>query len=174
MTPDYARQLRETLERNARALELRPAVGRGTAVTRIRSTEGLAVVAEEGPWRLTVDMSEKSGGAGSGPNPGVLGRSALGSCVAISFLMWAARLEVPVDSLEVVVEADYDSAAAYGLGDTPAGYSQVRVRLVVTSPAAEEELARVMAAAEGTTAYLDVFRRAHDVTCTLQAAVARG
>jgi uncharacterized OsmC-like protein len=173
MTPEHAHRLRETLERNARALELRPAVGRGTAVTRIRSTEGLAVVAEEGPWRLTVDMAEKSGGAGSGPNPGVLGRSALGSCVAISFLGWAARLEVPIDSLEVEVEADYDSAAAYGLAEAHAGYSQVRVRLVVSSPAAEEDLERVMAVAERSTAYLDVFRRPHEVVCTLQTAVDR-
>src|SRR5437868_435627 len=84
-------QIKAVLDRNAKALELRPSVGQGTAVTRVRLIDGLACRIEEGQWSLTADMSTKSGGANSGPNPGVLGRASLGSCLAIGYAMWAAR-----------------------------------------------------------------------------------
>jgi uncharacterized OsmC-like protein len=83
--------IKTILDRNAKALELRPIIGQGTAVTKVRLTEGLACEIEEGAWNLKADMSEKSGGANTGPNPGVLGRAALGSCLAIGYAMWAAR-----------------------------------------------------------------------------------
>jgi hypothetical protein len=72
--------LKDILDRNARALELRPSIGQGTARTTARLAEGLRCEVREGPWTLTVDMGEKSGGSGSGPNPGVLGRASLASC----------------------------------------------------------------------------------------------
>src|SRR6059036_3530232 len=100
--------IRVALERNAQAIALRPALGQGTAITRVRLGPGLACEVEEGPWRLVVGMSEKSGGTNAGPSPGVLGRAALGTCLAIGYGMWAARLGVPLESLEVEVQADYD------------------------------------------------------------------
>jgi hypothetical protein len=94
--PDDARAQREGVEPSA--------LGRqGTAVTRVRLVDGLACEIEEGAWKLVADMSPKSGGEGKGPNPGILGRGALGSCLAIGYAMWAARLGVPLTSLEVEV-----------------------------------------------------------------------
>src|SRR5215475_4220914 len=101
--------IKTVLDRNARALELRPAIGQGTAVTRVRLIDGLACQIEEGAWKLTADMSEKSGGANTGPNPGVLGRASLGSCLAIGYAMWAARRGIQIRSLDVEVQADYDT-----------------------------------------------------------------
>ena len=98
--------IKTVLDRNAKALELRPSLGQGTAVTKVRLTGGLACQIEEGEWKLTADMSNKSGGAGAGPNPGILGRASLGSCLAIGYAMWAARRGIPIHSLEVEVHAD--------------------------------------------------------------------
>ena len=50
-------------------------VGRNTAVTKVRLGEGLACEVEEGNWKLKVDMSPKTGGMGTAPNPGVYGRA---------------------------------------------------------------------------------------------------
>src|SRR5688500_167166 len=91
-----AERIRLTFERNAKALALRPAFGQGTAVTKVRLVDGLACEIEEGPWKLTADMSEKSGGKNSAPNPGIFGRAALGSCLAMGYAQWAARLGVPI------------------------------------------------------------------------------
>jgi uncharacterized OsmC-like protein len=154
----------EIFERNARAVELRPGIGRGTARTVARLAPGLSCEVEEGPWKLTVGMSEKSGGSNAGPNPGVLGRGALATCIAIGYAMWAARLSVPVTSLEVEVQADYDRRGELGLDPAvPPGYTQVRYIVSVESPASEDEVMRWIETADRYSSYRDVFARAHDV-----------
>jgi uncharacterized OsmC-like protein len=156
--------VRDVLERNARAVSLKPPVGQGTSRTRVRLEPGLACTVEDGEWTLTVGMSAKSGGSNAGPNPGVLGRGALGSCLTIGYAMWAARLGVPLTSLEVTVEADYDRRGELGVDDTvPPGYLQVRYIVTVESPAPESEVVALIDTADKYSSYLDVYRRAHDV-----------
>jgi uncharacterized OsmC-like protein len=155
--------IKEVLDRNAKALEIRPSIGQGTAVTRVHLTEGLACRIEEGQWTLTADMSAKSGGAGSGPNPGVLGRASLGSCLAIGYAMWAARRGVPIRSLDVEVHADYDTRAEFGIDGIRPGYRQVRCIVNVESDAPEEDVRRVLAEANATSSYLHVWQDPQDV-----------
>lgn len=157
-------QIRTILERNAKAVALRPAVGQNTARTRVRLRPGLECEVTEGPWAITVAMSEKSGGTATGPNPGVLGRGALGSCLALGYAMWAIRLGVPIDSLEVEIEADYDSRGELGIADdVPPGYTQVRYAVTVASSAPEDDVRRMLDTADRYSPYRDVFARAHDV-----------
>ena len=157
-------QLRDILERNAKALSLQPTVGQGTAKTRVRLKPGLECEIEEGSWKLTAGMSEKSGGSNAGPNPGILGRGALGSCLAIGYAMWAARLGVPIKSLDVEVEADYDGRGELGVSDdVPPGYLQVRYRVTVASPAPEDDVRNMIDIADRYSPYRDVYARAHDV-----------
>ena len=152
-------RIRLAFERNCRALELRPAVGRGTAITKARLREGLTCDVEDGPWKLTVDMGEKHGGNDAGPNPGVLGRAALGSCLAMGYSMWATKLGVPLTSVEVEVQADYDSSGTYGVGDNPAGYREVRYIVRIESEAPEAEVLRVLDQADAHSPYWNVFSR---------------
>ncbi len=105
---DSKERIKIAFDRNAKALSLRPTLGTGTAVTRVRLREGLTCDIEDGEWKLTADMGEKSGGNNQGPNAGVLGRGALGSCLAMSYAQWAAQLGVPVAGVEVEIQADYD------------------------------------------------------------------
>lgn len=162
-------EIRTILERNVKAVTLRPAVGRNTARTKVRLKPGLECEVTEGPWSLTVAMGEKSGGTGAGPNPGILGRGALGSCLALGYAMWAIRMGVPIDSLEVDVEADYDSRGELGLADdVPPGYTQVRYTVTVASSAPEEDVRRVIETADRYSPFRDVFARAHDVRRTLR------
>jgi uncharacterized OsmC-like protein len=157
-------QIRTTLERNVRAVTLKPSLGQNTARTLVRLRPGLECEVTEGPWTLTVAMSEKSGGTNAGPNPGVLGRGALGSCLALGYAMWAARLGIALDSLEVQVEADYDSRGELGVSDdVPPGYTQVRYVVTVASPATDAEIRNLLDTADRYSPYRDVFARAHDV-----------
>jgi uncharacterized OsmC-like protein len=162
-------RIRTATERNAKAVALKPSVGQKTAKTHIRLKPGLECELTEGPWTMTIGMSEKSGGTDAGPNPGVLGRGALGSCLAIGYARWAARLGVPLDSLEVQIEADYDSRGELGVADDVApGYSQVRYIVSISSPASEDEVRALVDTADRYSPYRDVYARAHDVRRELQ------
>jgi len=156
-------KIRTASERNAKAVELRPSMGRGTAVTTVRLREGFSCEVEEGKWKFTVGMSEKSGGVDDGPNPGVIGRGTLGSCLALSYAMWAARLEVPITSLEVEVQADYDARGMYGVGDVPAGYEQIRWTVTVGSEAPEDDVMRMLDESDSHCDFLHVFRHPQDI-----------
>jgi uncharacterized OsmC-like protein len=148
--------IRTAVERSARAVSLKPSVGQGTAVTRARLRDGLACDIEDGPWKLVVGMTEKYGGSNAGPNPGVLGRGALASCLAVGYAMWAARLGVPVDSLEIEVQADYDVRGELGVDDSVRpGYSAIRYVVHVSSPASPDAVNRWLDTADKYSSWRD-------------------
>jgi uncharacterized OsmC-like protein len=152
-------RIRTAISRSLRALELRSGAGRGTARTRARLEEGLRCVVTDGPWTLMIDMSPKVGGCGSAPNPGVLARGALASCLAVGYASWAARLGVELQGIDVEVEADYDVRGELGLGGVRPGYLEVRYRAAL-HPAAgvsEAEVDRVVALADSHSPLRDVF-----------------
>jgi uncharacterized OsmC-like protein len=160
---ERAERIRSAIERNVKAVTLRPGIGQGTAVTRVRSLGGLKCEIEDGPWKLTADMSEKTGGDNTAPNPGVLGRAALGSCLVICYMTWAARLGVPITGVDVEVQADYDVRGEYGVADVRAGYLQVRYIVTVESDAPEVDVMRVLDEADAHSSYVDVFKDPGDL-----------
>jgi uncharacterized OsmC-like protein len=161
---DDQKSLKETIERNVKAVTLRPAIGRHTGRTKVRLKPGLECEVTDGQWTLAVATGPASGGNNAGPSPGTLGRGALGSCLAIGYAMWAARLGVPIEALDVEVEADYDVRGELGISDeVPPGYTQVRYTVTVVSPASEAEVRRVIDTAEKYSPYKDVFGRANDL-----------
>jgi uncharacterized OsmC-like protein len=167
-------RIKRSFERGARAVAISSKAGRGTAVTTTRLADGLTCEVEEGPWRLTVDLAEKHGGDNRGPNSGVLGRGALGSCLAITYAMWAAKMDVPITSLEVDVRADYDSRQTYGVGERRAGYSAIRYVVRVESPAPEAKVMAMLDEADRHCAYLDVFANPTEVTREVEFAETEG
>ncbi|NNF56933.1 MAG: OsmC family protein [Rhodothermaceae bacterium] len=158
--------IRIPFERRAQALTLRPSKGQGTATTTVHMTDGLSCEIKEGAWRFACDTSEKGGGHDTGPNPGTLGRGALGACLAMTLVRFAACEGIALDGLTVEVEADYDACGEYGVSDeVPPGYRAMRCILTIESDAPEAEIARLLTEAERGTAFLDTFRRAVPVTC---------
>jgi uncharacterized OsmC-like protein len=146
------------------ALSANPDLGRGTGTTIARVRNGLACEIEAGPWRFVADMPTTSGGTASGPTPGMYGRAALGSCLAIGYAMRAAKLGVPIAQVEVEVQADYDDGALFGVTDEAPGYSEVRYVVSITTNAPEADVMRVLDEADLHSPYLDVFRRAQRCT----------
>ncbi|MGH9370792.1 MAG: OsmC family protein [Vicinamibacterales bacterium] len=150
--------IRVALDRNVKAVSLRPSVGQGTAVTKVTWREGLTCDVEEGPWKLVVGMTEKYGGSNAGPNPGVYGRTALGSCLAIGYMMWASRLGVPIRSLEVEVHADYDVRGELGVDENVRpGYSRMRYVVTIDAGAPDQDVMQLLETAERYSSYLDDF-----------------
>lgn len=163
------RIIRETAERNVRLLAMKPDRGHLTGVTTARVESGLRCVIEDGPWKLTADMPAKVGGEETAPTPGALGRGALASCIAINVIAWAARREIPVESVEVEIRADFDARGELGMDDTvPPGYKEVRYAISVESPATAEEIADLVRTAERYSPYVDVFARGQTMRRTLR------
>ena len=111
---------------------------------------------------MNADMPAGVGGNGLGPTPGVYGRAALGSCLAIGYMMKAAELEIPIISLEVEVEADFDNGALFGTADknVPAGYLEIRYTVNIESDAANEKIMQLLDDGDAHSPYLDTFTRA--------------
>lgn len=165
--------IKTAFERNTKAMTLRPSVGLGTATTKVLVREGMVCDVEDGAWKLVVDTSPKSGGDGKGPDPGVYGRTALGSCLAIGYVLWGARSGVEFSRLEVEVQADYNSTAAHGASDGPPGYRQVRYIVTVESDAPEADVLRVLDEADAHSPYRDVFTRSMDLRREVRVAAPR-
>jgi uncharacterized OsmC-like protein len=153
--------IRAIAERHVQLLAMMPSRGHLTCATRARLVDGLRCEIEEGPWKFSADMPAKVGGGETAPTPGVLGRGALASCLTIGIAVWAARLGVRIDALEVEVQADFDARGELGVGNgVPPGYTQVRYVVSIESPAPQHELDELLSMAERHSPYLDVFGRA--------------
>jgi uncharacterized OsmC-like protein len=151
--------LRSAFARNKKAVSLRPSVGQYTTVTKVRLRDGTTCDVEHGDWAFTADVGKDQGGNDAGPGPGVLQRAALGSCLAIGYATWAAHLGVPIEHVEVEVEADVDAQGMYGIDRRPPGYVGLRYRVAIRSPAPEADVLRVIDEADAHSPILDDFRR---------------
>jgi uncharacterized OsmC-like protein len=167
--PDKIDHLRSAVERNIEAVRARPSSGQGTALTRVRIRDGCTAEVEDGGWKLLVDESTGDGGGGAGPDPGVYGRAGLGGCVAMGYAMWAARLGVRLDSIEVDVEADYDARGMLGLDDSiPPGWLGMRYHVRIESAAPEADIMDLLDYADAHSSLLDCFTRALPVRREVQ------
>jgi uncharacterized OsmC-like protein len=163
--PELIERLKTAVDRNVRAIGLRPSKGQGTAVTKVRIRDACTAEIEDGGWKLISDESEKEGGNGAGPDAGVYGRAALGACLSIGYAMWGAKLGVPLDGIEVEVHADYDARGMFGLDDNVSpGWGAVRYVVRIESSAPEAEVQRVVEYADKLSPLLDDFRRPLPVT----------
>jgi uncharacterized OsmC-like protein len=153
--------IRSAAERNIQLLKIRPGRGLLTGKTTARVVDGLRCEIEDGTWRLAVDMPAKVVGQETAPTPGVLGRGALASCLAIGVATWGARLGVTIDAVEVEVEAYFDARWELGLGEgVVPGYTEVRYQISIDSPAPADQITELLELAERHSPYLDVFGRA--------------
>jgi uncharacterized OsmC-like protein len=150
--------MKEALRRSVKTVEMRPNRAHGTARTRIEVTDACTCRVTDGDWEVTVDLPEKWGGSNRGPNPGVFGRASLGSCLAVAYRRWAAEHDLPLRSLTIEIEADYDARGELGMADVTPGYVEVRYIVSVESDAPEEEVRRVFDLAETRCPYLAVWR----------------
>ena len=157
MSPEQ--KIKEAFTRSVKALSLKPSLGLGTRTSKARITNGLSCEITEGNWKLMTDMPEGAGGNASAPTPGVYGRAALGGCLAIAYKMYAAKMNIVIDALEVEVQADFDDGALFGTSDVPPGYLEVRYTVTVESDATREELIKFIDETDRHSPYLDVFSR---------------
>jgi len=139
--------LQSIVERAAAAVTLRPAIGQGTDTTAVRLRTGTTCDVEEGPWQIVADLDPELGGSHNHPGPGFLLRAALGTCFAQTAALWAAKLGVPIDHLNVEVEAHHDARGLLGVDGAAPRFTGLRYRITAESTAPEEDVQRVLDAA---------------------------
>jgi uncharacterized OsmC-like protein len=161
------RTIGEALERLEAVIRRRPEFARDTYRSVTTLTGDLRCESMEGPWRQSTDLPAAFGGEGSAPTPGVLGRAALGSCLAMGYQLRAARLGVEVTSIRVEVEADSDDAAMLFLdSDARPGYSEVRYHVEIETTAPDDVIARILDEGDALSPYRDVFAGATPIKRT--------
>ncbi|HUS44393.1 MAG TPA: OsmC family protein [Ilumatobacteraceae bacterium] len=164
----HSRRISDALDRLESAVTKHPSLGRDTGRSISTITDGLRCTSEEGAFRFETDLPDTMGGNGSGPAPGVLGRAALGSCLAMGYQMRAARLGVDMNSLSVEIEADFDAIGMLSIGSTARpGYSEVRCHVTVVSSAPEADILRVLDEGDLLSPYRDVFSAPTPITRTV-------
>jgi uncharacterized OsmC-like protein len=161
---DRSEKIKSSFIRVSEALGKRPAFGLGTGISKATIKDGLTCVIREGNWTFTADMPEQAGGNATGPTPGVFARAALGSCLAIGYMMRAAMMDIGIATLEVEIQADYDDGALFGTSyGVPPGYLDIRYSVTVDTEAPHEKVMQMLDEADKHSPYLDVFRRSQ--TC---------
>jgi hypothetical protein len=66
-------------------------------------------------------------------------------------------MDVQIDHIEVVVEAEYDDGGMLGTSDSRPGYLGIRYTVRIKSSASEEEIHQVLDESERYSPYFDIF-----------------
>ncbi len=129
-------------------------------MTKVRLRDGTTCEVEHKHWKFKVDIGKGEGGNDAGPGPGILERGALGSCLAIGYSQRAAVLGIPIDTIEVDVESEFDARGMLHIDDRPPGFEVLRYKVYIESPASKEEIMRVIEETDSHSPVLDDFSRA--------------
>ena len=155
------------IERVEAAVVRRAGFGVGTSHSVTTLQDGLRCSTSEGSWTVESDMSPTFGGGASAPTPSVLLRAALGSCMAITYRMRAARYGVELTSVRVTVETDAELAGMlFCDSSAPPGYAEVRYHVEVDSPDDADRVLAILDEGDRLSPVLDVFSRATTVRRT--------
>jgi uncharacterized OsmC-like protein len=160
----HLQRIRDAFDRMAHVFDKRPSAALDSGVMSARIVEGLRCEAREGDWQFVVDMPRDAGGTGAGPSPGVHGRAALASCLAIGYGISLARAGIEPRSLEVIVQADFDNRGLLGMADVYPGYLAVRHTLYLDCDAPADKVLAAVEQAQRTSPYLHVFADAQPVS----------
>jgi len=119
-------------------------------------TEGLRMDVDIRKHRITVDEPKGMGGTDAGPNPVELVLAALTTCQAITYRVWAMKLGIALDSVNVEADGDIDLRGFFGVDDAiRPGYSAVRLRVKLNGPESPERYRELADAVDGHCPVLD-------------------
>ncbi len=87
---------------------------------------------------IEVDEPKGIGGGDAAASPVEYALMALASCQAITYRLWATKLGIDLDGLEIAVEGDLDLHGFFGLDDrVRAGFSAIRIDVTPIGPEPE-------------------------------------
>jgi len=161
---------RALLERRARIAEgrLGPVALRASATAEGRSGVRRIRVRD---FQVITDSPPDFAGYDLGPSSPELQLGVLGSCLNHSYLIQAAALEIPIESIEVVVEGTIDPrAGSSGFETVPVYPQNISYVVKIGSSASEADLERLSVAVERACPILNLLRNPQIVTGRVDAA----
>lgn len=88
---------------------------------------------------FTIDEPHDLGGTDSGANPVEHLLAALGACQVITYQVWAEKLGITVDSIDVDLTGDIDLRGFFGTADNVRpGFDGIKVQTTLTGPETTE------------------------------------
>jgi uncharacterized OsmC-like protein len=94
-------------------------------------------------WVVMVDDPDLLGGVDSAPNPVETLMAALAGCVTSGIAANAALFGVPLDSIDIAMEADLDARGVLGHDKSvPNGVTDIRYTVTIESTAPEDKVRR--------------------------------
>lgn len=130
------------------ALAANPEAAQYTPSVRTQLEPGTAtkVTIQASGHDFVIDEPETLGGTNLGANPVEHLLAALAACQVISYQVWAAKLGITVDSIEVDAQGDIDLRGFFGVDDAvPAGFQAINTTVRISGP---EDAATYTALAE--------------------------
>lgn len=117
---------------------------------------------------FVIDEPATLGGDDLGANPVEHLLAALGACTAISYRVWADKLGLTLDTLDVTLNGDLDTRGFFGLDeDVRPGFQGIDLAITVTGPESADDYQRLAAAVEKHCPVLDNLTNGVPVTRTL-------
>ena len=118
--------------------------------------DGLRMDIDIRKHRITVDEPRGLGGTDEGPNPVELVLASLATCQAITYRVWAMKLGVALDSVNVEADGDIDLRGFFGVDDSVRpGFSAVRLRVRLDGPESTARYQELADAVDGHCPVLD-------------------
>jgi uncharacterized OsmC-like protein len=149
-----SQELRELYDLKAGVLGRRPELAGRVGRALVRLEDRLACHVEDAGRQILVDLPAEDGGSGRAPDPDQLMRASLGAGLAAGYRIWAARLGVAVEAIELTVACDDDARGGLGMRGVAAGWLRLRVDVTITSDRPEAEVRRVVETANRTSPML--------------------
>ncbi|MEM7327531.1 MAG: OsmC family protein [Pseudomonadota bacterium] len=139
MTPQN--KIKTALDRAATMVEAKPSIGQRTYKSVATVGQTLACAVREKEWRFASDTPEAMGGENGAPSPSTLFRASVAGCVAMGIKMWAARLEVDIQHVEVCFSTDVDARGQFGVcDDIVPGFERAELKICATSDAPDQDV----------------------------------
>ncbi len=102
------------------------------------------VSVRSGVHEFTIDEPPALAGTNLGASPVEHLLASLGSCQVITYQLWAAKLGITVDTIEVTIAGDLDVHGFFGLNpDVRAGFQSIDVTVSLTGPETDERYAHL-------------------------------
>lgn len=122
-----------------------------------------------GRHTIYTDEPAPLGGADGAPNPVEYALAALLSCQAVSYRVWAAKLGIEIDDIDISIDGDLDLRGFFGLDDqVRPGFGGIAVAVKVRGPETAERYAELHEVVEAHCPVLDLFANPTPVRSTLR------
>lgn len=110
-----------------------------TTQARARLVSGTAVRIDARDHAFTIDEPHELGGTDSGANPIEHLLAALGACQVITYQVWAGKLGIAVDDIDVNLTGEIDLRGFFGTAeDVRPGFDGITVHTTLTGPESAE------------------------------------